>query len=120
MGGYTPARHGGFRGPLPGLNPRALFKKRTHLWGNTPGRVMVVYQRIHATGNHPMWLRNLLFLGLVVVGVIALGVNLMPPREPKPVTGHDASAYQAPDFRAAVEAVDASFRRQWAEQKLKT
>jgi hypothetical protein len=63
-----------------------------------------------------MWLRNLLFLGLVGGGVFALGFNLMPPRQPRPVTSYDASAYRAEDFRAAVGRVDASFRTLWAEQ----
>ena len=65
-----------------------------------------------------MWLRNLLFLGLVGGGVLTLGANLMPPREPKPVTRFDASAYQSPQFRAVVERIDASFRQTWADQKL--
>jgi hypothetical protein len=67
-----------------------------------------------------MWLRNVLFLGLVGGGVFALGSNLMPPRQPNTVTHFDASAYQAPEFRAAVEGVDAAFRQQWAEQGLRT
>ena len=49
-----------------------------------------------------MWQRNLLFLALVGGGTLALGANLMPPREPKPVTRYDAGAYQAADFRDAV------------------
>jgi hypothetical protein len=65
-----------------------------------------------------MWQRNLLFLGLVGGGLLTLGANLMPPREAKPVTSYDASAYQAEDFRAVVAAVDASFRKQWSEQQI--
>ncbi len=65
-----------------------------------------------------MWKRDLLFLALLG-GATVLGANLMPPREPRPVTRHDASAYQADDFRAAVERVDASFRDDWASKKLK-
>jgi hypothetical protein len=66
-----------------------------------------------------MWLRNLFFLALVGGGVVALGANLLPPRAPKPVTSFAAAAYAAPDFRAAVEAADASFRRQWDAQGLR-
>jgi hypothetical protein len=66
-----------------------------------------------------MWLRNLLFLGLVGGGAAALAANLLPPREPRPVTSYDASAYEAEDFREAVARVDDSFRRLWAEQKLR-
>jgi hypothetical protein len=65
-----------------------------------------------------MWKRNLLFLGLLIGGVGALGANLMPPREPKAATRYDAGAYQAADFRASVEKVDASFREQWKQQKI--
>jgi hypothetical protein len=64
-----------------------------------------------------MWQRNLLFLSLVGGGVVALGANLLPPREPNPLTAYDASAYQADEFRAAVARVDESFRQQWAKQK---
>ena len=85
---------------------------------NTPGRAVVEYTEYHSRGGIIMWMRNLLFLGLVGGGVFTLGYNLMPPRAPKPVTRYDASAYQDPDFRAAVDRVDASFRQQWAEQKL--
>ncbi|HEY7312628.1 MAG TPA: DUF1549 domain-containing protein [Gemmataceae bacterium] len=67
-----------------------------------------------------MWRRNLLFLGLVGGGLFALGANLMPPRQPKPLTSFDASAYQSPGFRAVVDRVDISFRHQWREQGLRT
>jgi hypothetical protein len=66
-----------------------------------------------------MWKRNLLFVGLIVGGFLTLGANLMPPRQPRPVTTYDASAYQAEDFLAAVALVDDSFRKQWADQKLR-
>ncbi|HTU92744.1 MAG TPA: DUF1549 domain-containing protein [Gemmataceae bacterium] len=65
-----------------------------------------------------MWRRNLLFLGLIGGGVLALGAGLMLPRQPKPLTRFDASAYRAPDFVAVVRRVDASFRHSWTEQKL--
>ena len=64
-----------------------------------------------------MWKRNLLFLGLVGGGILTLGANLMPPREPKLVTHYDASAYQTADFLDAVAKIDASFQRQWSVQK---
>jgi hypothetical protein len=65
-----------------------------------------------------MWRRNLLFLGLLGGGIVALGAGLMPPRQPKPLTRFDARAYQAPDVVAVVRRVDASFRHAWTEQKL--
>ena len=64
-----------------------------------------------------MWMRNLLFLGLVGGGLFAVGYNLMPPRAPKPVTRYDPAAYADPEFRDAVDQVDASFRKQWAAAK---
>jgi hypothetical protein len=65
-----------------------------------------------------MWRRNLFFLGLIVGGVFALGAGLMPPRQPKPLTRFDASAYRERDFVAVVKRVDASFRHAWTEQQL--
>jgi hypothetical protein len=66
-----------------------------------------------------MWLRNLLFLGLITSGIVALGTRLVPPRQPKPLASYDARAYQAPELRAVVERVDASFREAWAKQGLR-
>ena len=58
-----------------------------------------------------MWMRNLLFLGLVGGGIVALGANLMPPREPKPVTRYDAGAVPGRRTSAPPSTqVDASFR----------
>jgi hypothetical protein len=59
------------------------------------------------------WRRDLLFLALVGGGVWALGVHLLPPREVKALTSHDAAAYQAESFRTIVARIDASFRQQW-------
>src|SRR5205823_699333 len=50
--------------------------------------------------------------GLVGGGALALGYNLLPPRETKAVTHYEAAAYRAPEFRAAVERVNDSFRQQ--------
>jgi hypothetical protein len=65
-----------------------------------------------------MWKRNLLFLGLLGGGIFALGANLLPPREPKPVTRYDAAAYQSADFLDAVARVDATFHKAWADDKI--
>src|SRR5258708_28243488 len=65
------------------------------------------------------WMRNLLFLGLVGGGVTALVVNLMPPRQSKALTPYDAAAYRAPEFRRAVDRVNATFRQHWASENLK-
>jgi hypothetical protein len=63
-----------------------------------------------------MW-RDLLFIGLVGGGMVALGANLVPPREPVPATSYDAAAFAAADFRAVVARVNASFREHWLEQE---
>lgn len=65
-----------------------------------------------------MWLRNLLFLGLIAGGAWALVLNLLPPAVPVPLTAYAAPEYEAPDFRAAVAAVDSAFGRAWAEHEL--
>ena len=64
-----------------------------------------------------LWVKNLLFGSVVVGGAIALGVNLIPPPEPK-ITRHDAQAYREPDLRETVRRVDAAFERQWVDDKL--
>lgn len=65
-----------------------------------------------------MWMRNLLFLGILGGAVSALGYNLMPPREPRPVTRYDSHAYAEDDFRAAVARVDEAFLKEWDDRKL--
>jgi hypothetical protein len=65
------------------------------------------------------WLKNLLFIGLVLGGGIALVSKLMPPREMKAITSYDANTYRDPEFRAAVDRVNSSFRQQWASEQLK-
>jgi hypothetical protein len=65
------------------------------------------------------WMRDLLFVGLVGGGLAALGANLLPPREQKPLTWYDAAAYQDPGFRAAVERVNAAVRSKWDADGLK-
>src|SRR5262245_50319689 len=64
-----------------------------------------------------MWLRNLLFLGLVLGGVTALGVHLSPRHR----TADKAPPAAAPaaDFEAVVARVNAAFRQQWAELDLR-
>src|SRR6516225_6227585 len=66
-----------------------------------------------------MWKRNLLFLGLVGGGVVALAANLIPPREPAAITSYDPSRYREGDFNGTVSQVDRSFRRTWEDEGLK-
>jgi hypothetical protein len=65
------------------------------------------------------WHKNLLFIGLVVGGGVALVANLMPPREVKAITSYDAGAYIHPDFRDTVDRVNTAFSRQWSSEGLK-
>src|SRR5262245_6595849 len=53
-----------------------------------------------------VWLRNLLFLGVLAGGAWVLVLNLLPPAVPAPLTEYDAAPYEASDFRATVAAVD--------------
>src|SRR5687767_10550272 len=64
------------------------------------------------------WARDLLFIGLVVGGTSMLAFSLIPPR-PTAVSAHDTRTYVEPTFRAAVEPVDAAFRKKWEEAKLR-
>jgi hypothetical protein len=80
---------------------------------------LVIYYQIAHREDILMWRRNLLFVGLIGGGLFTLGANLMP-RQPKLLTRFDASTYQAPDFTAAVERVNVSFRHQWREQKFQS
>src|SRR5688572_219466 len=94
MGGDTPARSGGFIAEASAvLKPTRVRCGSLHQ--NLRGRPVMT------------WMRDVLFLGVIGGGALALGANLVPPREPKPITGYDAAAYREPEFRAAVERADA-------------
>jgi hypothetical protein len=60
-----------------------------------------------------MWPRNLLFIGVVGAGLVALAAALYPPGLPNRLRHADPSATQAADFRAAVSRIDRAFERQW-------
>jgi hypothetical protein len=65
-----------------------------------------------------MWARNLLFIGVVGAGLVALSVALYPPRLPNRLRHVDLSATQDADFRAVVNGIDATFERQSQGQEL--
>ncbi|MBX3400751.1 MAG: DUF1549 domain-containing protein [Gemmataceae bacterium] len=64
-----------------------------------------------------MGVRDWFFSCLVVGGVVALGVNLMPPARTKPL---DRAAVTAPDdhLKETVESINANLRAEWAKASL--
>ena len=65
-----------------------------------------------------MWARNLLFVGVVGAGLVALAAALYPPRLPNRLRHIDLSATQDAEFKAAVNGIDQAFERQWQGQDL--
>jgi Protein of unknown function (DUF1549)/Protein of unknown function (DUF1553) len=65
-----------------------------------------------------MWLRNLLFLGVIGGAAYALGANLLPPRQASSLTSYDDRAYRESDFLTSVGRLDDSFHRQWSAEGL--
>lgn len=65
-----------------------------------------------------MWQRNLLFLGLLALGLVLLVGNLLPPRPTRLLGHYDGPVYQQADFRAVVERIDQTFHSSWAERKI--
>jgi hypothetical protein len=68
-----------------------------------------------------MWRRNLLFIGLIVAGILALRASLFPlkaARLPAKTLNQAATVPQPTDIDAIVNEVNGVFRKQWAEQKL--
>jgi Protein of unknown function (DUF1549)/Protein of unknown function (DUF1553) len=64
-------------------------------------------------------MRNLLFVGVIVGGLAALVVNLLPPRKPAHITHYDTTAYQDSEFRDVVLRLDASFQQDWLSSGFK-
>src|SRR4051812_6425412 len=64
-------------------------------------------------------MRNLLFVGVVGGGLVALVVNVLPPSHPAHLTHYDTTAYQDPEFRDVVLKVDLAFRQDWLSNGLK-
>lgn len=65
-----------------------------------------------------MWKRDLLFIGLLVGGGIALAANLLPSAKVRPLGGYDPHHYSAPAFQDTVAKVNRSFRELWATNNL--
>lgn len=65
--------------------------------------------------NPRIWLRNLLFIGLVLTGLVALTISLFPPQVPVRAGNFDVHSLQTEDFQSVVKQVNASFRQGWAK-----
>lgn len=66
-----------------------------------------------------MWARNLLFIGLVLVGIITLTGSLFPPHlHPPAQQVSDSEQAEQPDYQTTVERVNEVFRKQWAAEGL--
>jgi hypothetical protein len=64
-----------------------------------------------------MWVRNLVFLGVVAVGAASLVGGLFPPRVGSRASSADPGRLP-PEYQAVVDDVDRHFRHQWANAKL--
>jgi hypothetical protein len=65
-----------------------------------------------------MWARNLLFFGLVLVGVAGLGALLYPPALPARASRFQPAEADSPGFRDLVDRVDAAVRATWKDRGL--
>ncbi len=65
-----------------------------------------------------MGFRDLLFIGLVIGGVFALGANLMPPSKPLPITSYDGSHFRDDSFRSTVETLNQIAHSNWQKEQL--
>ncbi len=64
-------------------------------------------------------LRDLIFVGVVGGGVVALAAHLWPPPPNQPATSYDAASYTNADFRESVQRVDASFEERWQSAQVR-
>src|SRR4051794_19989926 len=68
-----------------------------------------------AIGGVIMWIRNLIFLGLVLGGFAALSVSLSPPELTPPPARHGVVPTPTVAPRSIVAEVNAAFRQQWSD-----
>ena len=61
-----------------------------------------------------IWKRDLLFLGLVGGGLLAVGAGLLPPRAARAPAASQAILDQGQDLREIIKQVNNSFRQQWS------
>jgi hypothetical protein len=60
-----------------------------------------------------MWTRNLLFLGLVVAGIAAVGAAVYPPARPPRARHFVAAEFRQPTFQDVVAKVNGAVRASW-------
>ncbi len=65
-----------------------------------------------------MWARDVLFVGLVGAGVAVLCGNLWPRRGPVVAAAPAVAVVWPAEDQGVIDKVDATFRAQWAGQKL--
>lgn len=64
------------------------------------------------------WLRNVLFIGLCVLGLGAVAKNLLSHNRIEPPRARDSWVPESPEFRATVVKINGEFRERWASQNL--
>jgi hypothetical protein len=67
-----------------------------------------------------MWMRHLLFFGLILAGVMAIAATLYPPAVPVRASHFDPAEFENADFRDAVARVNDSFRKKWASETIES
>jgi Protein of unknown function (DUF1553)/Protein of unknown function (DUF1549) len=66
-----------------------------------------------------LWARNLLFLGVVGGGIVTLGVSLMPPIRPTPISHYDPTRNRDSQFQETVGRVNNAFQQEWLSEGVK-
>ena len=66
-----------------------------------------------------MWKRHLLIMGMGLLGLAALGSNLLRIERVKAARDFDPGRWERDDLRAVVEKVNEEFRRDWAARGLR-
>lgn len=67
-----------------------------------------------------MWARNLLFVGLVLVGFVGVAAGLLSSNPIEHPTDFNPRRFQAPVTRSIIDQVDQEFERYWEENGLQT
>ena len=65
-----------------------------------------------------MWARNLLFVGLIVVGLVGVAAGLLSSDPIKDPIDFQSERFSAPADRAVIDQVDREFNQYWQENEL--